>query len=306
MKSSRDAGRKYKSGSQKRREKNEREKTVQNIPKITSWFTGPPAASEPSKEVEDVVTTGSDELQEQHDEQQSDSDSSRAPSDQDHHDREITSNDFSTDLGLWPSKATENMREYWLKKGSSECRNQDSDFKNSDVKEKTRIRHCTSSLFNRRHTLSGETIDLKWLCYSESAGKVFCFVCKLMSDSSDINSTFTTGFNNWKHARESIEAHHGSDQHRKALIDMTVRKSKHSRVDKSLIEQIEKEQVYWRQVLNRCVDVISFLCERGLPLRGKDDKIGSTKNGNFLGFVELLSKYDSFMEGHLAKYGNRG
>ena len=56
----------------------------------------------------------------------------------------------------------------------------------------------------------------------------------------------------------------------------------------------------------RSVDVLKFICERGLALRGRDDKIGSVHNGNFLGVMELLGKYDTFLADHLHKYGNKG
>ena len=49
-----------------------------------------------------------------------------------------------------------------------------------------------------------------------------------------------------------------------------------------------------------------MLCERGLALRGKNETIGSVHNGNFLGLVELLSKYDTFLATHIENYANKG
>ena len=34
--------------------------------------------------------------------------------------------------------------------------------------------------------------------------------------------------------------------------------------------------------------------------------IGFVHNGNYLGILELLSKYDSFLDRHIEKYGNKG
>ena len=56
----------------------------------------------------------------------------------------------------------------------------------------------------------------------------------------------------------------------------------------------------------RSVDVLKFICERGLALRGRDDNIASVHNGNFLGVMELLGKYDTLLADHLHKYGNKG
>ena len=54
------------------------------------------------------------------------------------------------------------------------------------------------------------------------------------------------------------------------------------------------------------IDVIVFLSTRGLALRGHDEIIGSFHNENFLGIIELLSKYDPFLTTHIEKYGNKG
>ena len=69
---------------------------------------------------------------------------------------------------------------------------------------------------------------------------------------------------------------------------------------------MQAETKYWRAVLTRVIDVMIFLSSRGLAIRGSDEKLGSVHNGNFLGIVELLSKYDSFLASHLAQYGNKG
>ena len=76
--------------------------------------------------------------------------------------------------------------------------------------------------------------------------------------------------------------------------------------DQNLLKAMQAETKYWRAVLTRVIDVMIFLSSRGLAIRGSDEKLGSVHNGNFLGIVELLSKYDSFLSSHLAQYGNKG
>jgi len=49
-----------------------------------------------------------------------------------------------------------------------------------------------------------------------------------------------------------------------------------------------------------------FLAARGLAFRGENEMIGSNANGNYLGVLELLSKFDPFFAEHIEKYGNRG
>ena len=73
-----------------------------------------------------------------------------------------------------------------------------------------------------------------------------------------------------------------------------------------LTDQFESERMYWQKVLERIVTVITFLCECGLPLRGKDEIVGSKCNGNYLGVMEVLASYDPFLSEHIKKYANKG
>lgn len=57
--------------------------------------------------------------------------------------------------------------------------------------------------------------------------------------------------------------------------------------------------------MKRLVSVITFLSSRGLAFRGKEEKFNSQHNGNYLGLLELISKYDSFLKAHIEKYGNQ-
>ena len=55
----------------------------------------------------------------------------------------------------------------------------------------------------------------------------------------------------------------------------------------------------WRDLLKRILDVILFLGQRGLALKGDSNLIGDPSNGNFLGILELLSHYDSTLKEHI-------
>ena len=59
-------------------------------------------------------------------------------------------------------------------------------------------------------------------------------------------------------------------------------------------------------MLKRIVETIRILATRGLAFRGDDEVIGSKHNGNYLGVLELIAKFDPFLEEHLRKYGNAG
>ena len=55
-------------------------------------------------------------------------------------------------------------------------------------------------------------------------------------------------------------------------------------------------------VFERVVEVVKFLSERGLAFRGDNELFGSERNGNFLGLMELIAKFDSFLSSHIEKH----
>ena len=54
------------------------------------------------------------------------------------------------------------------------------------------------------------------------------------------------------------------------------------------------------------VAVITTLAECGLPFRGDEEIFGSPHNGNYLGLLELISKFDPFLANHIKEFGNKG
>jgi len=74
-------------------------------------------------------------------------------------------------------------------------------------------------------------------------------------------------------------------------------------VDRAMESQRMESKRYWCDVLHRVVSDVRFLCERGLALRGSDEKIASKQNGNFLGCMEVLAEFDPFLSQHIEKFG---
>ncbi|XP_018398452.1 PREDICTED: zinc finger MYM-type protein 1-like [Cyphomyrmex costatus] len=97
-----------------------------------------------------------------------------------------------------------------------------------------------------------------------------------------------------------------SNHHLKALVQYNSLLKEQGQIDKELKKEIENTTKYWLNVLRRVIDDILFLSERSLAFRGTNEILGSPNNGNFLGIIELLSKYDPFLEEHIKKYGNCG
>lgn len=192
----------------------------------------------------------------------------------------------------------------FLEKGSEFFQNKQSTFKSS-LRVYGKINRYFSSKYFYRQLQNGETCERSWLMFSESAGKVFCFPCKLFSN--DLDNVFVkNGFNNWKKTDIALKSHENSKEHHECVMKWLDHSSKNSRIDKNKEESMKSETKYWTEVLKRVISVIRFLTERGLPIRGKDEIFGSPKNGNYLGLLELLADYDAFMKDHIKNYADKG
>ncbi|XP_040203750.1 uncharacterized protein LOC120935756 [Rana temporaria] len=132
--------------------------------------------------------------------------------------------------------------------------------------------------------------------------RLYCFACHLFSKT---ESPFaTSGFNDWKHSNV-IGEHENREEHCKCMTAYLIRHKETGNVDTLLLQQLRSEQEYWHKV-TRVVSVIRFLASRGLPFCGENQIIGSAKNGNYLGILELLSEFYPFLEEHLKLYENPG
>lgn len=92
------------------------------------------------------------------------------------------------------------------------------------------------------------------------------------------------GFNDWKNGSATICAHEKSKSHIAAAQSTRNLSVAAARIDENIVKQFNAECQYFRSVLERVVEVIKFLAERGLALRGHDELLGSAHNGNFFGY----------------------
>lgn len=218
---------------------------------------------------------------------------------------------YSTDPCLW-APIDNDLRDYWVTNGPAKCNNRSGsasgDYAASvrmyDEGGKKRERSFYPSLFQRQ-LCNGEFVNREWLLYSPSKGSVYCFVCRLFSTK---ESKFSSGcgYSDWKHAATRIAEHETSPEHNKCMLTYCSRHKKAGRLDTAMTIQFENEQKYWRNVLQRIVAVVRFLCSRGLPFRGENEILGSQKNGNYLGTLELISEFDPFLKEHIRLHGNAG
>jgi hypothetical protein len=224
--------------------------------------------------------------------------------------RESNPGDAGNDIGMWPPDVNKEVADYWIKNGTGKLQNCDETLfeewsaKQTDTTgEKKWHRKCTLSMFGRRNR-NGEVVKRSWLCFSPAHGKLYCSACTLMG-SSRIQLTHD-GFCDWRHASARLAEHETSKDHLEAVVGLARRAKELGIMECDMTRQLADMENYWREVLKRIISVITFICERGLALRGDNETIGSPNNGNYLGMLELIAEYDDFLKQHIQKHGNRG
>jgi hypothetical protein len=166
----------------------------------------------------------------------------------------------------------------------------------------------SSSLNGREQTLRD------WLTSNKKTSLVHCLPCCLFSLSKNPKNnvsylTTREGFNpsisTWKSLYHKLPQHENSPAHKQNYLDW--RKLEYSinggegALDNQFQRHLQEEKISFENLLRRILDVTLFLSERGLAFRGDNEKIGDPHNGNFLGLLELISRYDSLTREHLSK-----
>lgn len=148
------------------------------------------------------------------------------------------------------------------------------------------------NLFFKRKMQNGEEIDRPWLIFSPKTKILYYGCCKLFS-TVNIRDQLIVGLKDWKNAGSRLSTHENSAVHSNSVVSWSMRSNKKG-LETFFNKKMEDQTGYWKQVLRQIIDVIFFLCERGLAFREKDELIGSPFNGNYLGLLELLSKMICF------------
>uniref|UniRef100_A0A2H8TGB8 Zinc finger MYM-type protein 1 n=1 Tax=Melanaphis sacchari TaxID=742174 RepID=A0A2H8TGB8_9HEMI len=158
----------------------------------------------------------------------------------------------------------------------------------------------------KRKLLNGEIKDRQWLLYSTSKNALFCFYCLLFSNKKTQFSSTNSGFTDWKKCLEKVEQHEKNLTHNESIRIWFSRRKITTGIDVELKIEFEKRELYWRNIIHRLIETIIFLSGRGLAFRGNNETLGSKNNGNYLGCLELIAKFDPLMSKHLDEYGNKG
>jgi hypothetical protein len=122
--------------------------------------------------------------------------------------------------------------------------------------------------------------EYPWLTYDTTIKRVLCHTCstaeamKMMNLATKCDSTFqTTGFCNWKKAKQRFESHMVSDSHRHATFVLAAQKQKSIQVH--VCHEEENKQRERRHCLKKILRRMRILLRQGLPLRSYPESEGN-------------------------------
>ena len=212
-------------------------------------------------------------------------------------------NDIIEDIALWPDILTQGMIDYFVfnkPKNIGDIKQLKSLYKDRD---RTYRRSLQEGHFYRIKT-NGVKEKRDWLVFSETSRSIYCYVCKMFSRS--VKSKLISGFQNWKTISAVLNDHEISNDHMSSMSTLFLRSSKMNRIDSDLLQQMEIQKNYWREVLRRVISTIKLIASMGLAFRGHEESKNSERKGNFLTCLNYLSEYDEFLKMHLEKYAYHG
>ncbi|OCT96206.1 hypothetical protein XELAEV_18013881mg [Xenopus laevis] len=146
-------------------------------------------------------------------------------------------------------------------------------------------------------TKTGHKIPITWLCYSPKLNAAYCEPCWLFGDRKKfgLQPAWAKGIQNWQKLSQKIQVHKASQAHMEACV-IYDQWRRNKTIDKEQEKQILKEKSFWRQVLQRIINVTLTMAMGNLAFRGHRERLGDGNNGNFLSIIELLACYDHVLK----------
>ena len=200
-----------------------------------------------------------------------------------------------SDPALWPSVLSDEHRKIFVEKDP--CRIENYKYPTDENGRQFVKRHYD------RYLANGETINRMWFVYSPSTDSVFCFCCKLFQPNKK-KTLITEGLCDWKNIGSCLNEHEVSKKHLECMQNwrcLELRLSSHTTIDEANERQIRNEKERWRSVFHWLFAIVQYLAENNLAFRGSIDQLHQPHNGNLLGMVELITKFDSVMKEHLSR-----
>ena len=286
-----------KSGAQKRKETATARDAVAKLPKMTDFFKITEQSRPGTSTERDEENYSVQEKEDYDDQHQSDCEfpenvSCDLPANTQPSISKITESQFTPipdDPCKWPESISDAQRCDIVKRGPHQL------IMNFSYNNTTPRRRFSSNHY-KRVLPNGESVSRSWLVYSGESDQVFCFCCKLFGKTL---SPFCSGINTWEGFSKKLKDHENGISHQECcsqwmLLAEGIRNS--STIDKREMNIFFNERRFWRNVLERLIDIALFLSERNLAFRGSEEVLGSPHNGNFLGIFELLARRDPILK----------
>ena len=271
-----------KSGAQKRKEAATARDALPKLPKMTDFFKITEQSRPGTSTERDEENYSVQEKEDYDDQHQSDCEfpenvSCDLPANTQPSISEITESQFTPipdDPCKWPESISDAQRCDIVKRGPHQL------IMNFPYNNTTPRRRFSSNHY-KRVLPNGESVSPSWLVYSGESDQVFCFCCKLFGKTL---SPFCSGLNTWEGFSKKLKDHENGISHQKCcsqwmLLTEGIRNS--STIDKREMNIFFNERRFWKNVLERLIDIALFLSERNLAFRGSEEVLGSPDNGNF-------------------------
>ncbi|XP_050548310.1 zinc finger MYM-type protein 1-like, partial [Daktulosphaira vitifoliae] len=210
---------------------------------------------------------------------------------------------LSNDAATWPVPMPDDIRLEIIQIGSSTFQNKDGPFLPIErVGESTKgtNRSLTSSWFYASLP-DGTKFLRKWMVFSLSTNKLYCFCCRIFATDDDLEKKFVSGFDRWWKLNPKVTQHESSNEHLSNFEKwktLTVRLHSGKTIDHSTEKVINSETKKWRDILHRLLDITLFLAKQNLSFRGHREDFESENRGNFLELIKLMARYDPVLREH--------
>ncbi|KAG6926492.1 zinc finger MYM-type protein 1-like [Chelydra serpentina] len=112
------------------------------------------------------------------------------------------------------------------------------------------------------------------------------------------------GINDWKNLSHILPQHEKAQHHIESmhkLCELSLRLKNQTTLDAQNQRLLESEKQHWRRVPECLLSIVEYLSTNNLPFRGSVEKLFQPKNGNFVGLVQLLGKFDTLMNERLRR-----
>lgn len=281
--------RSYPSGAEKKKKKKQAKRLRASLPKLTSFFK----AAEEHKEA----------IGEESEEALNDSDSDAAfASDDEDSDAVFSSEEeeaqteqvpavpaviIPDDPALWPGKQSNRERCDIIIIGPVQV----NDYAFPQNNDNPPRRFTTTQYVKKMK--NGESVQRKRLVYSTSSDAVYCFCCMLFGEGA--NALCNQGYSTWSNIVKQLKDHESSFSHRDNIEkwhNLAEGLKAGTTIDRTsqTLHALKVQQ--WKDVISRLKAIICHLAEHNLALRGRIEKLYQPHNGNFLGQVELMAKFE--------------